>query len=66
MARRMEDRGWRIPPSFIFGVFGLRFLDGQRAICYRVKEFKKERRSRKAILKCKNLMFWSLVVALQD
>jgi hypothetical protein len=29
------------PPSSIFGVFALRFLDGQRAICYRVKELTK-------------------------
>jgi hypothetical protein len=42
MAPRIEDGGFEsilYPPSSIFGVFGLRFLDGQRAICYRVKEF---------------------------
>ena len=28
--------------SSTFGVFSLRFLDGQRAICYRVKELNEE------------------------
>ena len=36
---RIDRKSILYPRSSIFSGFGLRFLDGQRAICYRVKEF---------------------------